>query len=59
VIRLAHIIVRPSMGVIRNLKTLMFSLQQAYHKEIYWYEKAGKTCMGGWRAAAGVFFFRS
>ncbi|ORY06248.1 hypothetical protein BCR34DRAFT_35871 [Clohesyomyces aquaticus] len=51
-IRLAHIILPPSMGVIRVLKSLMHSLRQAYHKEIDWSKTAGKTCMGGWGAAA-------
>jgi hypothetical protein len=50
-IRLAHIIVQPSTRVIRGLKDLMLSLQQAYHTEINWSEKAGNACVGGWGAA--------
>lgn len=51
-IRLAHIIVQPSMSVIRNLKSLMLSLQQAYREEIDWHGTADKACLGGWGAAA-------
>lgn len=51
-IRLAHIIVQPSMDVIRFLKRLMDSLRQAYYKELNWPSAAGKACMGGWGVAA-------
>lgn len=52
VIRLAHIIVQPSMAVIRALRSLMLSLQQAYNQEIKWYETACNVCLGGWGVAA-------
>lgn len=51
-IRLAYIIVRPSMDVIMILKRLMMSLRQACYKEINWSSTAGKVCIGGWGAAA-------
>ncbi|UPK97553.1 hypothetical protein LCI18_008488 [Fusarium solani-melongenae] len=51
-IRLAYIIVRPSMDGIRILKRLMISLRQACYKEINWNSTAGKVCLGGWGAGA-------
>lgn len=51
-IRLAYIIVRPSMHVIRILKGLMISLRRACNKEIKWDSTAGKVSFGGWGVAA-------
>jgi hypothetical protein len=51
-IRLAHIIVEPSMEVIKSLKRLMILLRRAYYKEVNWPSAAGKLCVGGWGAAA-------
>lgn len=51
-IRLAYIIVRPSMDGIRILKRLMLSLRQACYREINWGSTAGKVTLGGWGAAA-------
>lgn len=51
-IRLAYIIIRPSMDVLKILKELMMGLRLACHKEINWPSTAGKFCVGGWGAAA-------
>ncbi len=51
-IRLAHIIVQPSMDMIRFLKKLMISLRQTYYKEVNWPSAVGKACIGRWGAAA-------
>jgi hypothetical protein len=51
-IRLAHIIVEPSMEVINSLKRLMILLRRACNKEVNWHSAAGKLCVGGWGALA-------
>ncbi|KAF4953182.1 hypothetical protein FGADI_6157 [Fusarium gaditjirri] len=51
-IRLAYIIVQPSIDVVRILKRLMRSLRQACYKEIKWDSTAGNVCVGGWGVAA-------
>jgi hypothetical protein len=51
-IRLAHIIVQPSMNAVRFLKSLIISLRQAYNREIDWVSVVPKACLGGWGAAA-------
>ncbi|KAH6722783.1 hypothetical protein BKA61DRAFT_585261 [Leptodontidium sp. MPI-SDFR-AT-0119] len=52
-IRLAHIIVPPSVNVTRFLKVLIVLLRRAYNKEVNWFSTAEKVSIGGW-AAAGV-----
>jgi hypothetical protein len=51
-IRLAHIIVEPSMEVINSLKRLMILLRRACNEEVNWHSAAGKLCVGGWGALA-------
>lgn len=51
-IRLAYIIVRPSMDVINVLKGLMVSLSHACHTEMNWHSTAGKLAASGWGAGA-------
>lgn len=50
-IRLAYIIVQPSVDVVKFLKRLMISLRQACYTEINWHFTAKKVCVGGYRAA--------
>lgn len=49
-IRLAYIIVQPSMDVITSLKSLMMSLHRAYHREFNWISATMKVTLGGWGA---------
>jgi hypothetical protein len=51
-IRLAYIIVQPSIDVIQVLKGIMRSLHQACNKEIKWDHTAGSVCVSGWGVAA-------
>lgn len=51
-IRLAHLIVPPSLDAVRFLRRLMALLHRAYLEEINWFSTAAKVSACGWGAGA-------